>query len=132
MKLKVLLLLPVIFMVVAERANGRDQALPEELMKAKTLCLEVGDAVRVPVFHEPAKAQREALKLENTASEALKKWGRFDVASHCGNADAVLRVRGLVEFGTTHFTLTGPGPMTTGASGLEFSITRRALTATPI
>ena len=123
MRLKVLLLSSVIFLIVGEKATGRERALPDELMKAKTLCLDVRGAVRVPIFDEPAKAEKEASKLEETASEAIKRWGRFAVAPNCGNADGVLLVRNR-HSPDSHTTLgAGPGmAMTNAARPLEFSI----------
>lgn len=126
MRLKVSLLFSVIFLIVGEQANGREPALPDELMKVKTLCLDVRGAVRVPFFDEPAKAEKEASKLEETVSEAMKKWGRFAVAPNCGNADGVLLVSNGRSTGS-HTTLgAAPGmEMTNAARPLEFSIVSR-------
>ena len=90
MRLKVLILSSMMFVIVLQKANGDEHALPDELMKAKTLCLDVGAAVRVPSFDEPAKWKKEASNLEETASEAIKKWGRFEVVPNCDSADGVL------------------------------------------
>jgi len=83
MRLRVLLFISVIVLIVGEQANGRKPELPDELMKAKTLCLDV----------QLVGLRGEGnLKVKETASEALKKWGRFDLAPNCGSADAVLYV----------------------------------------
>jgi hypothetical protein len=113
----------MLFVIVCENANGREHTLPDELMKAKTLCLDVRGAVRVPIFDEPAKAEKEASKLEETASEAIKKWGRFEVAPNCASADGALLVRNGRSPGS-HTTL-GDAPgmeMSNAITPLEFSI----------
>lgn len=94
MRLRVSLFFFVMVLIVGKQANGSEPALPDELMKVKTLCLDVRAAVRVPVYDKPsAKWEKEASKLEETASEALKKWGRFAVVPSCGSADGVLLLR---------------------------------------
>ena len=125
MRLKVLFLFSVIFVVVDEKANGGQPTLPDELMKAKTLCLDVRGAVRVPIFDEPAKAEKQASKLGETASEEIKKWGRFAIAPNCDTADGVLLVSNRRPPG--RHTTVGQGlasgmQLTDTAGPLEFSI----------
>jgi len=116
----------VIVLIVGEQADGRAPALPDELIKAKTLCLDVRGGVRVSYFNDPAKAEKEASRLEEIASEAIKKWGRFDVEPDCDSADGVLLVSDKLSREGRH-TMLGPNgmQMSYGARPLKFAIVSR-------